>query len=340
MEGQTEEKVLEDEIHRTQVVLKSQSLGLLADIPLYFGASPLNELWTEAYQADPLPNQILTMLKRGVKHSLLISLAECTKDGNRLWYRDHLYVPAHQPLRLAIMRENHDAPATGHPGRSKIHELITRRYHWPSMRKEIAPYVANCHICQRSRTTDYAPFGILRPLSIPYRPWQDISMDFVTSLPWSNSNDAIWLVVDRLTKMRHLVHCRTTIDASSLADLFLDNIWKHNRLPLMIISDQEPQFAAEFWEIISRRLKIDRRLSTAFHPETDSQTERVNSIMEQYLQSYVNYQQDNWCQWLPMAEFMGNNHVSEITGTSPVFANYSYDPCLDTLDEQTLSTDD
>jgi len=171
------------------------------------------------------------------------------------------------------MRENHDAPATSRPGRSKTHELITRPYHWPSMRKEIAPYVANCHICQPSRTTRHAPFGILRPPSLPYRPWQDISMDFVTSQPWSNSNDAIWLVVDRLTKMRHLVCCHTTIDASSLADLFLDNIWKHNRLPLMIISDQEPQFAAEFWEIISRRLKIDRRLSTAFHPETDSQTQ-------------------------------------------------------------------
>jgi len=92
------------------------------------------------------------------------------------------------------------------------------------MRKEIARYVANCHICQRRRTAHHAPFGILHPLSIPYRPWQDISMDFVTGLPWSNGNDAIWVLVDRLTNMRHLVPCCTTIDAPSLADLFLDNI--------------------------------------------------------------------------------------------------------------------
>jgi len=165
-------------------------------------------------------------------------------------------------------------------------------------------------------------------------------MDFVTGLPWSNGNDAIWVVVDRLTKMRHLVPCRTTIDAPSLADLFLDNIWKHHGLPLTIISDRGPQFAAEFWGTVCRRLKIDRRLSTAFHPETDGQTERVNGIMEQYLRSYVNYQQDDWCQWLPMAEFMGNNHASETTGTSPFFANYGYDPRMDFLDEQTLPTDD
>ena len=126
MAGQTEEEVLEDEIYRTQVVLESQSLGVLADIPLHFGVSPLQELWTEAYQADPLPNQLLTMLEQGIRHSHLISLAECTKDGNQLRYRDRLYIPAYEPLKLAIIRENHDAPSPGHLGRSKTHELITR----------------------------------------------------------------------------------------------------------------------------------------------------------------------------------------------------------------------
>ena len=137
-------------MHRTQVVLMSQSLGLLADILLHFGGSPLNELWMEAYQADTLPNQVLTMLEQGVRHSRLISLAESSNDGNRLRYRDSLYVPAHEPLKLAIIREKHDAPAAGHPGRSKTHELITRQYHRPSMRRDIARYMANCQICQRS----------------------------------------------------------------------------------------------------------------------------------------------------------------------------------------------
>jgi len=236
------------------------------------------------------------MLEQWIRHSRLISLAECARDRNRLRYRDCLYVPAHEPLKLAIIRENHVAPTAGHQGRSKTHELITPRYHWPRMRKEIERYVANCHICQLSRTTRHALFGILRPLSIPYRLWQDILMDFVTGLPWSHGNDVIWVVVDRLTKMCHLVPCHTTIDAPSLADLFLDNIWKHHGLPLTIISDRGPLFAAEFWGTIWRRLKIDRRLSTAFLPETDGQTERVNSIIEQYLRSYVNYQQDDWCQ--------------------------------------------
>jgi len=140
--------------------------------------------------------------------------------------------------------------------------------------------------------------------------------------------------------MHHQVPCCTTIDATSLADLFLDNIWKHDGLPLTIVSDWGPQFAAELWGTICRRLRIDRHLSTAFHPETDGQTKRINGIMEQYLRSYVNYQQDNWCQGLLMAEFMGNNHASETTGISPFFANYGYDPRMDFLDEQTLPTGD
>ena len=105
------------------------NVGLLAVIPLHFGASPLYELWTEAYQADSLPNQILIMLEQGVRHSYLISLAKCTRDGNRLRYTDSLYVPAQEPLKLAIIRENHDAPAAGNPCTSKTYEEITRHYH-------------------------------------------------------------------------------------------------------------------------------------------------------------------------------------------------------------------
>jgi len=111
-------------------------------------------------------------------------------------------------------------------------------------------------------------------------------------------------------------------------------------IPLAIISYRGPQFAAKFWGTICRRVKIDRHLSTAFHPETDGQTGRVNGIMEQYLRSYVNYQQDDWCQWLPIVEFMGNNHACKATGTSPFFSNYGYDPRMDFLDKQTLPTDD
>src|SRR5207302_1046681 len=116
------------------------------------------------------------------------------------------------------------------------------------------------------------------------------------------------------------------------AQLYLEHVWKHHGLPKTITTDRGTQFTAEFWKTICDRLQISRKLSTAFHPETDGQTERVNAIMEQYLRAYVNYQQDDWASWLPMAEFAANNHASETTGVSPFFANHGYDPKMDYLD--------
>ena len=151
-------------------------------------------------------------------------------------------------------------------------------------------------------------------------------MDFVTGLPWSEGCDAIRVVVDRFTKQRHLIGCRSDIDAAGTAELFLRHVFRLHGLPLDIVSDRGPQFVSDFWKHLCRRLGIERKLSTAFHPQTDGQTERLNAVMEQYLRSYVTYLQDDWLAWLPMAEFAANNHTSESTGVSPFFANLGYHP--------------
>ena len=151
-------------------------------------------------------------------------------------------------------------------------------------------------------------------------------MDFVTGLPWSNGNDAMWVVVDRLTYMRHFVPCRTTTSAPDLANLFLQHVWKHHGLPQDIISDRGPQFTSDFWRQLCSRLGISPRLSTALHPETDGQTERANQTMEQYLRAFVSHQQDDWSDWLPMAEFAANNQQSETTQATPFFTYVGHHP--------------
>ena len=151
-------------------------------------------------------------------------------------------------------------------------------------------------------------------------------MDFVIGLPWSQGSDAIWVVIDRLTKARHFVPCRTSIDAAGLADLFIEHAFRLHGLPNSIVSDRGPQFAAAFWQRLCGRLGIDNRQSTAFHPETDGQTERANAVMEQYLRAHVSYLQDDWSAWLPLAEFAANNQASETTGVSPFFGMYGQDP--------------
>jgi len=239
---------------------------------------------------------------------------------------DVWYVPDYLPLKLQLIRDHHDTPAGGHPGRSKTLELLGRSYYWPKMHQDVGRFVRNCHICQRSHTARHAPFGILRPLPIPDAAWRHISMDFVTGLPWSNGFNAILVVVCRLTKMRHLIPCRDTCTAEQLADLYARHVFRLHGLPQSIISDRGTQFTAKFWKALCKALKIQALLSTPFHPQTDGQTERSNAILEQYLRAYVNYLQDDWEAWLHLAEFAGNNHASETTGMSPFFANYGQDP--------------
>ena len=151
----------------------------------------------------------------------------------------------------------------------------------------------------------------------------------MTGLPKSKGFNAICVVVDRLTKQRHLTPCTTTITAEGLADLFCDRIFRYHRLPEMIVSDRQPQFASHFWKHLCACLKIDPQLSTAFHAQTNEKTERVNAVVEQHLRAYVTYLQDDWANYLFLAEFADNHQVSDTTSLSPFFANLGYHPRYD-----------
>jgi transposase InsO family protein len=304
-----------------------------ADVPdvpdAIVNAGRISALFTEAYQIDPFPDRIIGLLRTGSRHCKEISLADCKEKDGKLVYRNCVYVPDHPPLRLRLLQDHHDPPAMGHPGRAKTLELLTRKYYWPGLRKDVDQFVRNCHTCRRTKSTRHAPYGVLRPLSVPEQPWQHISVDFVTGLPPSKGFDAICVVVDRLTKQRHLIPCTTTITAKGLAELFCDRIFRYHGLPETIVSDRGPQFASRFWKHLCSCLKIDPRLSTAFHPQTDGQTERVNAVVEQHLRAYVAYLQDDWTDYLFLAEFAGNNQISDTTTLSPFFANLGYHPRYD-----------
>ena len=304
-----------------QTILKSQNLGLLADIPPVNGRSQFDSLLEKPHEVDPFPLEIIALLYDGQRTGKQISLNECEVRGEWLYYRDRHYVPKHDDeLWLYLLQQHHDVPSAGHCGQAKAFELIARDYTWFGMRKDVPRYIRNCHACQRSRTPRHRPSGILRLLPIPNWPRSSISMDFVTGLPWSDRNDAIWGVVDRLTKTRHFVSCRTTTSAPDLANLFLHHVWKLHGLPKNIISDRGPQFASDFWQQLCSRLVLSPHLSMAFHPETDGQTERANQTMEQILRAFVSHQQDDWSQWLPIAEFAANNQLSETSQVTPFLA--------------------
>jgi len=199
------------------------------------------------------------------------------------------------------------------------------------MRDTIKQYVKNCDICQRTKVVRHAPYGLMKPNEAPDRPWRSISMDFITDLPKSKENDAILIVIDRLTKMAHLLPWTKEMNARQFSELFVREIFRLHGLPNDIITDRGSIFTSDLWKETTKQLGIERRLSTAFHPQTDGQTERTNSTLEQYLRAYVNYQQDNWKELLPMAEFAYNNGYQESIKHTPFFANYGINPEYQTI---------
>ena len=138
------------------------------------------------------------------------------------------------------------------------------------------------------------PVGKLRPNQILERPWQYISVDFITKLPMSKGHDSILVVCDRFSKMSHFVATIAKTMAEGLVRLFRDYVWKLHRLPESVISDRGLQFAVGLTRELNKMLGIETKLSTAYHPQTDGQTERTNQELEQYLRIYVNHRQNNW----------------------------------------------
>jgi RNase H-like domain found in reverse transcriptase/Reverse transcriptase (RNA-dependent DNA polymerase)/Integrase zinc binding domain/Chromo (CHRromatin Organisation MOdifier) domain/Integrase core domain len=288
----------------------------------------ITRLLDEGYENDEWWMKIRDEMFKphGIPHSKEVSLSECTINEGRLYFRERLYVPDGE-LRTFLTQLAHDSVESGHPGKNKLYELISRFYWWPRLNAYTKQFTRNCHGCLRNKTSHLRYQGTLKPLPIPLQRWRDLSVDFIGPIqPTARGFNAIMVVVDRLSKDRHFSPCRTDMKAHDLAMLFVRDVWKLHGLPDSIVSDRGSLFVSEFWKAVCHRLQTNISLSTAYHPETDGQTEIANSFLEQYLRQYVSFAQDDWDEWLPLAEFAARNVVNDSTGMSPFFANTGYHP--------------
>jgi len=205
-------------------------------------------------------------------------------------------------------------------------ELIVRNYWWPGVTKEMEKYVDGCDTCQRYKNQSKAPAGKLMPNAIPEKPWSHILADFITKLPLAQEYDAILVVCDRFIKMAHFIATMEKTSAEGFAKLFWDHVWKLHRLLESIISDRGVQFVVGIMKELNNLLGIQTKLSTAYHPQTDGQMERINQELEQYLRVFIDHRQEQWPDWLGTVEFAYNNKIHMATRTLPFKANYSQDP--------------
>ncbi|MCO5606671.1 hypothetical protein L7F22_060860 [Adiantum nelumboides] len=214
-----------------------------------------------------------------------------------LYYLNRICVPHNGALRKILIQEHHEAPFAAHPGINKTYRLLSATYVWPQIQQDVIKHVKAFHSCQIMKTSRQLPQGLLQPLSVPKERWESISMDFITTLP------------------------RTT---KGNASLFVQYIFRIHGLPRSIISDRDPKFTGHFWTSLFNTLGTNLLFSSAYHPQTDGQTERVNQILEEILQHYIQIRLASWEEYLPLVEFAYNNAPHSVTGMTSFQAAYGH----------------
>ena len=223
------------------------------------------------------------------------------------------------------MKEEHDSPIFCHRGEKTTIAVVSRRYYWPGMKEEIAHFVKTCIKCQLNRASYQKQAGLLQPLPILPRPWHSVSMDFITRLPKSQGYDDILVMVDQFSKLAHMVPTMGKATTLETPNLFLNAWGRHHGLPRVIVSDRDPKFTSAFWRHFFRKVGTKLTFSTAFHPQTDGQTERVNGVLNQYLRNFVSADQRDWVDYVGLAEFSHNAATHSATKQSPFKVAYGVD---------------
>jgi hypothetical protein len=229
-------------------------------------------------------------------------------------------------MRENLLKEKHSGGLAGHFGHDKTFAKLNESYFWPGMRSEVKKFVDRCRICQHSKGRKQNA-GFYQPLPIPERPWDEISMDFVLGLPRTQRGvDSIFVVVDRFSKMAHFIPCQKTSDVTHIANLFFKEIVRLHGLPKSIVSDRDTKFIGHFWRTLWKKLGTNLMFSSAYHPQTDGQTEVVNRSLGDLLRSLVTEHHSSWDNILPQAEFSYNDSVNRSTGKSPFQIVYGMQP--------------
>ncbi|GJS67554.1 putative reverse transcriptase domain-containing protein [Tanacetum coccineum] len=243
-------------------------------------------------------------------------------DGT-LCFNGRSWLPCYGDLRTVIMHESHKSKYSIHPGSDKMYQDMKKLYWWPNMKANIATYVSKCLTCAKVKAEHQRPSGLLVQPKIPEWKWDNITMDFVTKLPkTSQGYDVIWVIVDRLTKSVIFTPMRETDPMDKLAKIYLKEVVARHGIPVLIIYDRDPRFALNFWKSLQKALGTSLDMSTAYHPETDGQSERTIQTFEDMLHACVIDFGKSWVDHLSLVEFSYNNSYHASIKAAPFEALY------------------
>ncbi|XP_073025085.1 uncharacterized protein [Primulina eburnea] len=244
-------------------------------------------------------------------------------DDGSLRMNDRWVVPDISELRQGLLRRAHCSRYSIHPGGKKMYKDLRSQFWWKGMKCDVIDFVRRCLNCQQIKAERRRPGGELKSLEVPTWKWEHISMDFVTHLPRSTGTiDAIWVIVDRLTKVPHFIPYSMSSTYLTMAQLYIREIVRLHGITVSIISDRDPRFTSHFWEGLQTAMGTELRLSTAYHPQTDGQTERTIQTLEDMLRAYVMDFKSVWQSYIPLVEFAYNNSYQSSIQMAPFEALY------------------
>ncbi|KAJ9561776.1 hypothetical protein OSB04_006936 [Centaurea solstitialis] len=304
--------VVADALSRKERVkpIRSRAMGLVVQTSL---KSQIVEAQKEALKADNLNKETLHGIEKEFEE----------KEDGVCYFKGRIWIPRAEQLRKMIMDEAHQSKYSIHPGSDKMYKGLKEHYWWPGMKRDIAIYVSKCLTCAKVKAEHQKPSGLLQQPEIPEWKWEQISMDFVTKLPKTKKgNDTIWVIVDRLTKSAHFLPIKETYSIDKLAQLYVGEIVMRHGVPISIISDRDSRFTSRFWQSLQAALGTRVDLSTAYHPQTDGQTERTIQTLEDMLRACVLEFGGSWDDHLPLVEFSYNNSYHASIQCAPYEALY------------------
>lgn len=282
--------------------------------------SDLEQQLKDSYHLDAGLLHIVQKISRGevVAHYTLLH--------GLLRKNEKLVVGPVPTLRRAIIEWHHSSLEAGHSGRDATSMGVKRLFYWKGILKDVKFFMKECLVCQAAKYEPLASPGLLQPLEIPNEVWKDISLDFITCLPKSMHTDTILVVVDRLSKYAHFIPFAHPFTAVQVAQGFLDNVFKVHGWPRSIVSDRDAVLMSLFWKALFSVQGTQFCFSSAYHPQSDGQTEVVNRCLEMYLKCMCGYEPQEWCKWFPLAEWWYNTHFHSSIKMTPYEVVYNQPP--------------
>lgn len=304
--------------------LAADALSRVGHLYTLQGVSSVNHQWVQeilnSYATDSYAQHLLTRLAVTNPDNQ----GYCLVDG-LIRHKNRIWIAANSALQTRITAAMHSSPTGGHSGVLATYQRVKQLFYWKGMKVNVEDFVKQCSICQHAKHSNTVSDGLLQPLPIPEGAWQDVSMDFVEGLPKVEGSNTILVVVDRFTKYAHFIPVKHPFTAHIIAKVFFDHVVKLHGVPKSIVSDRDKVSTSSFWRELFKLMGTQLLLSTAYHPQTDGQTERVNQCLEMYLRCAVHEDPKRWRCWLPQAEFWYNTTYHSALGCSPFHALYGHE---------------